>query len=98
MRFLKVICVILTIFCQGCSTVTAYRQIPRSEVALPDYEETQSFYFWGITPSARVVNTKTICKERSVNKYQTTFTAGNLLAIYLTFGIYFPRTARVWCD
>ncbi len=97
MRYLPKMGFALALMSQACTTVTAYRGQLVGENVPPDFDEMQSFYFWGLTPSVRVVNTLKVCKGRDAKKYQTTASGWDMAARVLTFGIYFPQTARVWC-
>lgn len=85
-----------SLFLSACSTQTAYLQ--KKSPALPTYEDSQSFFFWGIGQE-KVVNAVEVCKsEDKIAKVESEWTAPNIILSTITLGIYFPRTARVYCN
>ena len=62
----------------------------------PTYEESLAFGFWGLVGSHEV-NVDEICRGRPVTKVQAETTFGDMMRSCFTLGIYYPRTARVWC-
>jgi hypothetical protein len=61
-----------------------------------DYEESESFFLWGIAGSAKV-NLNRVCDGKKVEQMQTQFAPVDTFLWLLTGGIYAPKTARVWC-
>ncbi len=94
----KLLLASLFILGAGCNTVTATRDGGPVKVSEPDFIQRQNFFVFGLAPDARVVNIKTVCKDKPPTQLQTqnTFLDGFLGLI--TLGIYAPRTAKVWCS
>jgi len=61
-----------------------------------DFDESEPFFLWGIAGSSKV-NLKRVCGEKEVEQMQTQFAPVDTILTALTFGIYSPKTARVWC-
>lgn len=61
-----------------------------------DYDESESFFLWGIAGSAEV-NLQRVCDGKKVEQMQTQFAPVDTILWMLTGGIYAPKTARVWC-
>lgn len=82
----------------ACVTATIRPQGGAPTAKEASYSESQSFFLWGLAPKKKTVNVEEICKGKKVSQLQTqhSFLDGFLGAI--TFGIYAPRTARVWCQ
>jgi len=80
----------------ACSTVTINQEGQQKLVSKPTYEESKTFFLWGLVGEHHVEVTK-ICdgKEPMQMQSQQTFVDGLLGAI--TLGIYAPHTAKVWC-
>jgi hypothetical protein len=62
----------------------------------PTYETSKPYFFWGLAGEHHI-NVKEICGGKKVRQMQatSTFLDGFLSAI--TLGIYYPRSAKVWC-
>lgn len=59
-------------------------------------EETHSFYLWGLAGEKTLVM-KDYCKNGSVAKVEDLFTGTDVLLTLVTFGIYAPRTSKIYC-
>ncbi|WP_084649493.1 Bor family protein [Saccharospirillum impatiens] len=82
----------------GCATVTATPNGEPKVASVPQFEQTQPFYFWGLTPDKQSINVSDVCGESSVRQIQTQSTFENGFLSVITLGIYSPRTSRVWCE
>lgn len=79
----------------GCATQTASLQ--PSQAAAPTSTESHPFWVSGIGQE-KTVDAAAICGGASkVAKVQTTQTEKEVLLSVVTFGIYTPRTAKVYC-
>ena len=91
------ISLVLLLSLSGCAAVTVTQQGASDFTYYPHYEESKHFFLWGFI-GEHTVNTRAICKRRSVAQMQTKFTATDVLWATLTLGLYLPRTAMVWCE
>lgn len=93
----KVIAVLslgLSVLASGCAQQTA--QI-NSNAGTLRFEDSQSFFVYGIG-QRKVVNAVEVCGSADkIAKVESQFTGKNILLSIVTFGIYTPRTARVYC-
>ncbi len=80
----------------ACSTVTIQPQAQQKISSKPTYQESKSFFLFGLVGEHHVDVTQ-ICggKEPLQMQSQQTFVDGALTI--LTLGIYTPHTAKVWC-
>ncbi len=84
----------------GCATVTIkpgnYREEPKRSNA-PTYQKSKPYFLWGLV-GEHSIDVQEVCQDQECVQMQsqTTFADGFLTAI--TFGIYTPKTAKVWCD
>lgn len=89
--------VAFAVLLSGCATVTATPDGQPKLSSTPNYEQTQDFFIGGLVPEKQVVNTQEVCPN-GVRQLQTQTTFVNGLLRVITFNIYAPRTARVWCQ
>ena len=82
----------------GCATVTATPNGQAKLASTPQFEQTQSFFFWGLTPERNTIDVAQVCQGAGVRQLQTQSTFEDGLFSFITLGIYSPRTARVWCE
>ena len=82
---------------QGCSTVTIQPKASQKLSSQPSYEESKSFYFWGIHGEHRI-DAKQICGEQGILQMQSQQTFANGLLTGITLGIYSPHSVKIWCD
>ena len=89
---------LLAIGLTGCASVTATPDQRPKTAAEPTHQETKHFFLWGLTPSSHYVDLNEVCPDQDVRQVQaqTTFANGFLGA--LTWGVYSPRTIKVWCE
>lgn len=79
----------------GCATQTALIQ-PTAQVT-PAYSESQTFFISGIGQQ-QSVNAAQVCNgAANVAKVQTIQSPKDVALSVVTFGIYTPRTATVYC-
>ena len=82
--------------CLGCSRqrILSSGNFGKNE---PNYEHSQDFWIYGIGQT-QDLNAVEICKGKGgVEKTETIQTFVNGLLGFITFGIYYPRTVRVYC-
>ena len=65
--------------------------------SLPTHALTQDFYFFGLLPEVSKIDLQKVCKGKKISFLQTQTTYGNFLIGVLTFGLIFPKTAKIWC-
>ena len=90
--------VVFAVALTGCASVTITPNGEQKLTSEPTYESSEAFYFWGLTPDVKEVNVSDICPGNGVRQMQAqnTFMDGLLGAV--TFGIYAPRSVKVWCE
>ena len=92
--YLLLVC---SLFFISCQTVTISPKGNKHKYSsVPSYEKSQTFWFFGLA-GENFVNVQSICGSREVLQMQTQDTFVNRLLAGITFGIYTPRTAKVWC-
>lgn len=93
----KKLCIIaaMTFALAACSTQTF--NMGRTGSSMPKTDNMQSFFVYGIGQE-QTINAAEVCGGASkVAKVQTQMTFLNGLLGAITFGIYTPRQARVFC-
>src|SRR5262249_22788175 len=81
----------------GCSTVTVRPQGgPRLETP-PTHEERVSFFLGGLVGEGNI-DVRAVCGGKNAEQLQTQDQFVDRLLGGVTYGIYTPRTARVWCE
>jgi hypothetical protein len=81
----------------GCSTVTINPEASKKLVTTPTYQESRSFYLWGLVGEQRV-NVHEVCNGSPVKQMQSQQTFINGLLGAITLGIYAPHSVKVWCE
>jgi hypothetical protein len=87
----------LVLMLGACSTVTIR---PSGNIKLtrePNFENQYSFWLWGLV-NDHTVDVKQACGKKTPVQLQATDTFVDGLVGVVTFGIYTPRTAKVWCE
>lgn len=85
-----------SILLAGCSTQTATLKPHTTQI--PSYEESQSFFLFGIGQE-NTVNAVNICgSKEKIAKVESFHSPVNILLGAITLGIYTPRTAKVYCQ
>lgn len=81
----------------ACSTVTIRDKGTGKISSEPNYESSKAFFLWGLIGHPKI-NVSQICNGKLPAQVQTQRTFLDGLLGTITFGIYYPRTAKVWCD
>ena len=63
----------------------------------PTHQERVSFFFWGLAGEGNI-DVRSVCGGKGAEQMQTQHTFVNRLVGGVTYGIYTPRTAKVWCE
>ena len=96
-KFTAVALALTTLIAVGCANTRFNLAGDISPAAVPKYEETQTYFLSGIGQS-KTIDAARICggaEKVAATAKEHTFLDG-LLAV-VTFGIYTPETARVYC-
>lgn len=95
--FKLIIIALLTVLLNACSSVTMRPYGGEKDTSKPTYQSSKDYYWWGLKNEYEI-NTTDICQGRRVMQMQSVSTLSDWLLQTLTLGIYFPRTAKVWCE
>lgn len=90
--------VMLAVALSGCASVTISPPEEPKLTSAADFEESQDFFFWGLTPEKAEVDAVSVCDGNDIAQMQAQTTVPNALLTIITLGIYSPRTAKVWCE
>lgn len=91
------ITVILVFLVVGCHSITIRPEGNIKQFSQPDYQERKDFWFFGLV-NEHSVDVAPICGTRRLTQMQAQSTFVDSLITALTFGIYTPRSVRVWCE
>lgn len=92
------LCVLLLIMTLGaCSRVTIKPQGGDKLTSNPTYQARKDFYLAGLIGKHKV-DVNEACEGSNVLQMQTVVTSNDYLMGMITFFIYSPRTAKVWCE
>jgi len=95
--FSKLLPVILvTIIISSCSSVTVRPDGGDKNRDQPSYLDSKPFYFWGLV-GEHEIDVNALCEGAAVEQMQSVTTVSDFLMGVVTFYIYAPRTAKVWC-
>ncbi len=95
--FSKLVLVISSlILVAGCSTVTIHPKPTQKFESNPTYEDSKSFYMWGLVGDQRV-DVQEVCNGKEVAQMQSQQTFANGFLTIITLGIYAPHSVKVWC-
>jgi hypothetical protein len=86
----------LAVVLAGCATVTVTKNESRRITRSPDYSDSKSFFFWGLV-GRHEVDVAYVCRGNPAEQLQTQMTFVDGLLTGITWGLYAPRTAKVWC-
>lgn len=97
MKKLLIALVLVAMLC-SCATVTVKPNGGAKLKTSPQVTEREHFFLWGLIPKSVDVVLPQHCNGRMPSQFQaqTTFIDGLLGAV--TFGIYAPRSYRIWCS
>ena len=96
-KFRAVLSVTLILVLTACSSVTMRPYGGEKDTSKPTYQSSKDYYWWGLKNDYEI-NTTEICQGRRVMQMQSVSTLSDWIFQSITFGIYFPRTAKVWCE
>jgi len=88
---------LLTTAIAACSTVTIRPQGGVKDSSRADYIDSKPFYLGGPIGKHKV-DVNEVCEGKEVTQMQTVTTSSDWFFSVITFGIYTPRTAKVWCE
>ena len=95
MKFLGPITLAL---CLGaCSTVTIREKGTGKLSTEPTYSDSKSYFLWGIV-GEKHVDVVQVCNGKMPRQMQAQSTFLDSFLSTITLGIYYPRTAKVWCQ
>ncbi|GAA3939907.1 Bor family protein [Litoribacillus peritrichatus] len=92
----KLLIILLIGSLSACSSVTLRTDHQKESSAAPTYQKRFHYWFWGLKGEYSV-NVREICAGRPVIQMQSVDTFVDILGQVFTLGIYYPRSARVWC-
>lgn len=81
----------------GCATVTMTGEGEERLKSAPTYQQNHAFFLWGLV-GEHEVDVAHLCGQGNTRQMQTETTFVDGLLGTVTFGIYSPRTSRVWCE
>jgi hypothetical protein len=93
----KVVALLVLLSIAGCSTVTIKPEGSNKLSSQPTYEESKSFYFFGLSGEHRIDVAK-VCGDKKVAQMQTQQTFVDGLLGVVTLGIYAPHSVKIWCS
>ncbi|MAC48048.1 Bor family protein [Oceanospirillum beijerinckii] len=97
-RYLKqLLIVVLATVLSACSSVTLRTDSAEKTKNTPDFQQSYDYWWWGLK-GKHSINVREVCQGRKVKQMQSVATISNVFVSVITFGIYQPRTARVWCE
>ena len=80
----------------GCTTVVVGSTSPEDLPSAPSYQERKTFVLWGLI--GEDVDPKTVCQDGAVKQMQNEASLMDGVVSTASFGLYSPRTVKVWCD
>ena len=93
----KMFCILLScMMLASCSTVTVKPKGTKKYSSEPTYKKRFNHLLWGLVGGG-TVNVREACNGGYPKQMQTQRTFVDGLLAFVTAGIYFPRTAKVWC-
>lgn len=95
-KLLAIVCSVALL--SGCATVTMRPEGTKRLAGTPTSTQSFDFFFWGLTPEEITVDLKRACRGGQVAQFQSQSTLQDSLLSIVTFGIYAPRSVRIWCE
>lgn len=92
----KTFVLFLIFFIQSCAAVNVRTDDKPEDYSDPSFQKRYNYWWWGLRGEYQI-NVREICITSPVEQMQTVETPGDILLQIVTLGIYWPRTARVWC-
>jgi hypothetical protein len=93
----------IAVFCMlilslaACSSVTVRPEGGVKDHSEPSYLDSKSFFLLGLI-GEHDVDVNEVCEGAAVTQMQTVVTGTDWIFGVFTFGIYTPRTVKVWCE
>jgi hypothetical protein len=87
----------LIISLSACSSVSMRPAGGEKDNTLPTYIDSKPFYLFGLI-GEHEVDVNEVCDGAVVSQMQTVITPSDYVLSLLTFFIYTPRTAKIWCE
>ena len=84
------------ILLQSCAAVNVRTDDQPEDLSTPTFQKTYTYWWFGLQGEHRI-NVREVCMGKPVKQMQTVDSATDSLMRLITLGIYWPRTARVWC-
>lgn len=81
----------------ACSSVTIRPYGGEKDITPPSYQDSKDYYFWGLR-GEHDINVTEICQQKRVMQLQSVNRLSDWALQIVTLGVYYPRTARVWCE
>lgn len=94
---LKALLVLFSVMLTACSSVTIRPDGGIKDTSEANYIDSKPFYVLGIFGKHKV-DVNEACEGTDVLQMQTVTTSSDWILGVITFGIYSPRTAKVWCS
>lgn len=89
--------ILAVLLLSGCATQSFDVNPPLTPLSQADLEESQPFFIYGVAQST-ITNAADICGgAANVARIEVEQTALDSVLSWLTFSVYTPRTARVYC-
>jgi len=96
-RTIQISCaIVLAALLSGCLK-TSVSFSSTSTGVTPEFEESQSFFLYGIVPDEITLSSSDVCRSGEISRLETRTTGLDGFLNIITFGIYTPKTLRVWC-
>ncbi|MGE0173942.1 MAG: Bor family protein [Oligoflexales bacterium] len=90
--------IVLAVLLTGCQTVTVRPGGGAKLDTEPNFSETKHFFLFGLVPGSSYVDLHTACGGKGVEQLQARNSFFQVILSSVTFGLYNPRTAQVWCS
>jgi PBP1b-binding outer membrane lipoprotein LpoB len=94
----KIVPILLCVmFLAGCATQRAnFKEMKVKQK--PDLKQWDNFFVWGLAPPKKVTPASKACPEENISRVETEITFLNGVANAVTFGIYAPKTLKIYCE
>ena len=93
----RVLAAALCALALGCSTVTVNPTGTQKLTSAPSFAARKHFFIWGIV-GRHQVDAVAACAGRKPVQMQSQHTFVDAVLGIVTFGIYAPRSVRLWCE
>ena len=87
----------LLMMSSACSTITIRDRGTDKISVEPTWTKTENFFLWGLVGTGHV-DVKQVCQGQNPVQIQAQHTFVDGLLGFVTLGIYYPRTSKVWCE